>query len=355
MAWDPVCWMEVDEDHAPETAEVAGRRVCFCSRGCRAIFERAPATYWSPAVPAELKRLPGLTKNLWWTWHPDAQALFRSLGPPGSQSGGEPILLLRSLGAERLEACAKDAEFLERYRRVLAAFDTELRGDACWFGGRFPGLTAAPVAYFSAEFGLHSSLPVYSGGLGVLAGDIAKEATDLGVPMVGVGFMYPEGYFRQRMTPDGRQQETHERLDRSLAPVLPACAAGGQPCVVAVDLPHRTLHVAVWVVRVGRVAVYLMDTDLEANAPWDRELSARLYAGDQELRLRQEILLGIGGVRVLRALGIAPGVWHANEGHSAFLTVERVRELVEAGCPSERAVRILSIDGGGIRDTKSCE
>lgn len=144
MAWDPVCWMEVDENHAPETAEVAGRRVCFCSRGCRAIFERAPGTYWSPAVPAELERLPGLTKNLWWTWHPDAQVLFRSLGPPGSQSGGEPILLLRSLGAERLEACAKDAEVLERYRRVLAAFDTELRGDACWFGGRFPGLTAAP-------------------------------------------------------------------------------------------------------------------------------------------------------------------------------------------------------------------
>ena len=210
--------------------------------------------------------------------------------------------------------------------------------EGTWFPSHAPDAAGQPIAYFSAEFGVHNSLPVYSGGLGVLAGDIAKEASDLGLPLVGVGFMYPQGYFRQRVGADGRQEETYERLDRGVAPAAPALDSAGRPLVLPLQLPDRLLHVRVSVVRVGRVALYLMDTDLEQNPPWERELSARLYGGDQETRLLQEILLGIGGVRLLRTLGIGPGLWHANEGHSALMMVERVREEVEAGRPFDDAV-----------------
>jgi starch phosphorylase len=285
-----------------------------------------------------LARLPALARNLWWSWHPEARALFEVLQRSGAEPlHHNPLELLETLGPEGLEGRAGDPAFLTQYREVLAAFDAEMSSGTTWFASRRPERADAPVAYLSAEFGVHSALPVYAGGLGVLAGDIAKEASDLGVPLVGVGFMYPQGYFHQHVAADGRQEEHYERVDRALAPVEPACTEDGRPCVVSVPLPGRELHVAVWLARLGRARLYLMDTDLGANAPWDRELSARLYGGDQELRLRQEILLGIGGVRLVRALGIAPGVWHANEGHSAFMMVERVRELVEAGRSFEAA------------------
>ena len=290
-------------------------------------------------IPLPIARLPELARNLWWSWHPEARDLFEELeravlDPPHHN----PLSLLQGMREGELELRAKDPEFIKRYNAVVAAFDDDMAGKTTRFASRFPHLTASPVAYFSAEFGVHSALPVYAGGLGILAGDIAKEASDLGVPLVGVGFMYPQGYFRQHVSADGRQQEIYERLDLALAPTEPACTQPGQTCVVPLQLPDRLLHVAVWVVRLGRVALYLMDTDLDANAPWDRELSARLYGGDQELRLRQEIVLGIGGVRLLRALGIAPAIWHANEGHSALMMLERVRELMEAGRTFDQAV-----------------
>ena len=289
-------------------------------------------------IPPALERLPELARNLWWSWHPEARALFealeRSVSDPPHHN---PVELLYRLPPQELEARATDPEFLDQYRQVLAAFDSDMEGRTSWAASVLR-LNGGPVAYFSAEFGVHSALPVYAGGLGILAGDIAKEASDLGVPLVGVGFMYPQGYFHQHVSADGRQEEIYERLDRALAPTEPACTQPGQTCVVPLQLPDRLLHVAVWVVRLGRVALYLMDTDLDANAPWDRELSARLYGGDQELRLRQEIVLGIGGVRLLRALGIAPAIWHANEGHSAFMMLERVRELMEAGRAFDQAV-----------------
>lgn len=290
-------------------------------------------------ISAAFERLPELARNLWWSWQPEARALFEALaGSVAEPPHHNPVQLLQNLPPEELDARGKDPEFVSRYRAVLAAYEADMAGQTGWFALRSPHLAGAPVAYFSAEFGVHSALPVYAGGLGILAGDIAKEASDLGVPLVGVGFMYPQGYFHQHVSADGRQEEISERLDRALAPTEPACTEPGRPCVVPLQLPDRLLHVAVWTVRLGRVALYLMDTDLEANAPWDRELSARLYGGDQEMRLRQEIVLGIGGVRLLRALGIAPAVWHANEGHSAFMMVERVRELMEAGRDFDRAV-----------------
>ena len=194
------------------------------------------------------------------------------------------------------------------------------------------------VAYFSAEFALHQSLPIYAGGLGVLAGDHCKEAADLGVPLVGVGFMYPQGYFHQRMTHDGWQEERYENISWTNAPIETAITPDGKPCITAVPLGDRTVLAAVWRVRLGPVRLFLLDTNLAENAPWDRELSARLYGGDREMRVQQEIILGIGGVRALKALGVAPSVWHLNEGHAAFVALQRIRELLEEGQSFDEAL-----------------
>jgi starch phosphorylase len=293
-------------------------------------------------LPDSLERLPELARNLWWSWNPEARALFQDLarrvGVPRSRN---PLVLLHALSEQAAGALAADESFVARLRLVLEAFDRALSAGSAWFPGHAPYSASPPVAYFSAEFGVHQTLPVYSGGLGILAGDVAKEASDLGLPLVGVGFMYPQGYFLQRIAPDGRQEETYQRLDRDTAPAEPARGADGEPLIVPLQLPDRRLFVQVSVVRVGRVVLYLMDTDLEANPPWERELSARLYGGDQETRLLQEILLGIGGVRLLRTLGVRAGLWHANEGHSALMMVERVREQVEAGTPFETAIEAV--------------
>jgi starch phosphorylase len=188
------------------------------------------------------------------------------------------------------------------------------------------------------EFAIHSSLPIYAGGLGVLAGDLCKEAGDMGIPMVAVGFMYPQGYFKQRISAEGWQEEEYQQLDFSKAPVTQILSKTGQKCLVEVKLKDRTLHIGAWLVNLGRVNLYLIDTGLEENEPKDRQLSSRLYTADREQRLEQEIILGIGGVRVLRELGIKPAVWHANEGHTAFMMVERIREEVAAGSSFEKAL-----------------
>ena len=191
--------------------------------------------------------------------------------------------------------------------------------------------TSRPIAYFSAEFAVHQSLPIYAGGLGVLAGDHCKEASDLGVPLIAIGFMYPQGYFHQSVSSEGWQEERYRKLDWQDAPIEPALMPDGKPCVIAVPLGTRTVLVSVWHVRLGHTQIYLLDTDLEENAPWDRELSARLYGGDRETRIQQEIVLGIGGVRALRALGIDPAVWHLNEGHAGFVVLQRIHEFLERG------------------------
>jgi glycogen phosphorylase len=292
-----------------------------------------------PNLPEPIQRLGELASNLWWSWHPQAEALFQALDPVlWERIGHNPVKLLWALAPEQLERVAADPVFLGRYHAVLNAFDAEMNAAEGWFTRQYPQLTGNLLAYFSAEFGLHNSLPVYAGGLGILAGDHVKEASDLGLPLVGVGFMYPEGYVRQRLRADGHQEEVYERLNWAETPLEPACMQAGMHCVIPLQLPDRPLHVAVWRLAAGRVPLYLMDTNLEVNAPWDRELSARLYGGDQEMRLRQEIALGIGGMRLLREFKIAPTIWHANEGHTAFMMVERVREQVEAGLSFEQAV-----------------
>ena len=282
-------------------------------------------------IPARIARLRELADNLWWSWHPLARDLLRTLSEPlwrGTRHN--PVRMLLEVSPQRLENLAENPTFVAHYDRVMAALDSDLQNGHLWFPGHYPDLSR-PVAYFSAEFGLHGSLPIYSGGLGILSGDHCKEASDLGLPFVGVGFLYPQGYFRQRLEPNGRQHAVYDTLNYDHVPLHPVLAPEGERLLVQVLLRGVPVHVQVWEVRVGRVHLYLMDTNVTQNAAWDRDLSARLYGGDQETRIRQEMVLGLGGVRVLRTLGIAPSAWHLNEGHSAFLVLERLREFTQAG------------------------
>jgi starch phosphorylase len=289
-------------------------------------------------IPERLRRLPELAMDLWWTWNPQAREVFRRLDyPMWRQTAHNPVFMLRNVPAELLQLAAEDDRFVALYDTALEALDNARAARDTWWQQHFRD-TPGPIAYFSAEFALHQSLPIYAGGLGVLAGDVCKESSDLGVPLVGVGFMYPQGYFHQSVSPEGWQQESYERLNWENAPIEPAITPDGSPCIVPVPLGNRSVLVRVWRVRLGRVKLYLLDTDLEENAPWDRELSARLYGGDRETRVQQEIILGVGGVRALKALGSDPAVWHLNEGHAAFVVLQRIRDLIEKGVSFDDAL-----------------
>lgn len=283
-------------------------------------------------IPQRIVRLRDLAYNLWWSWHPEAQELYRWIDPDLWEAEyHNPVDFLRDVRQSKLEAAAANQEYLHQYDAVMASFDEYVRADNTWFSRTFPNAKDETIAYFSAEFGLHESLPIYSGGLGVLAGDHVKETSDIGLPFVAVGFIYPQGYFRQQLDPSGWQEAIYHKLNFADIPATPAITPDGKEVVVEVELPGRTIYAKVYRVQVGRVNLFLMDTDIHPNSPQDRELSARLYGGDQEMRVAQEIVLGIGGVRALRQLGINPTVWHMNEGHSAFLVLELAREQVLKG------------------------
>ena len=294
------------------------------------------------SVPPRLGRLSELAYNLWWSWNPQAQDLLRAIDVTlWEEIYHNPVHFLREVRQATLEKAAGNPAFLRQYHSVMADFDAYMAGGDTWFDRVHPDDNTGPIAYFSAEFGLHEALPIYSGGLGILSGDHCKEASDLGLPFVGVGFLYPQGYFRQQITNDGNQEAINEKLNFAEVPALPAFDRDEREIVVGVRLPGRTIFAKVWRIQVGRVPLYLMDTDIHPNAPPDRYLSARLYGGDREMRLAQEMVLGIGGVRVLRALGIQPSAWHVNEGHPAFALLERVRDLVQGGMSFDRAAETV--------------
>lgn len=294
------------------------------------------------SLPQNFSRLPELARNLWWSWTLEARQLFETIDPTlWFLTHHNPVKLLADVKPARLTHLAEDPSFLRQYSAVFRLFDEYLANKKSWAGTYHTDLTKTTIAYFSAEFGLHASVPIYSGGLGILAGDHCKEASDLGLPLVGIGFMYPQGYFRQRITPEGWQEAAYAPFNHDESPIHLALTPSGEPCRFAVEMGGRRVTAAVWKVLVGRITLYLIDTDVPENSPEDRALSARLYGGDQEMRICQEILLGIGGVRMLRSLGISPSVWHANEGHSAFLTLERVRELVQNGSSHAEACELV--------------
>jgi starch phosphorylase len=286
-----------------------------------------------PNLPPRIAKLGDLAYNLWWSWHPEGRELFIMLGGRAawSRNGHNPVKMMHELDDGVLKLASLDPRFLRYYDAVMARFEGDMDPTSGWFCNSVADPRENTVAYFSAEYGLHHALPVYAGGLGFLAGDYLKECSDLGVPSVGVGFMYPEGYLLQRVTPDGWQAGACERLDRENAPVRRLRDEDGDPLLVEIPLLDGEIYVEVWKVQVGRTDLYLMDTSVDANDPWNRSISDKLYTGDNEQRLRQEIVLGIGGVRVLKALGIEPSVVHLNEGHPAFAILERVRERIERG------------------------
>lgn len=287
-------------------------------------------------VPERIARLEDLAFNLWWSWHRSARRLFRELNPVlWDLVEHNPVLFLHRLEPQRLEAAARNPSFLSHYDEIVVELDAMLNSQdgETWVGRNRPELANRKVAYFSAEFGLHRALPIYSGGLGVLAGDHAKEASDLGLPLIGVSLLYRQGYLRQRIDSGGWQHDVPADLDPRAEPTTQVYHKDGSPVLIEVDLEGGTppMRLAVWKVQVGRVPIYLLDSDVEGNPSWTRALASRLYGGDREHRLRQEIVLGIGGVRLLQALNVEPAYWHANEGHAALHLLERVRQHVAAG------------------------
>jgi len=280
-----------------------------------------------PAIPDSLKSLEQLARNLFWCWSPEIEALFRRIdGDLWSASGHNPVKLLSGVSQKRLDELANNDGFLCELERATSRLKTYL-DEPTWFEKVCSKSTKPTIAYFSAEFGVHECLPFYAGGLGILAGDHLKSASDLGVPIVGVGLLYQKGYLRQYLNIDGWQQEFYAENDYYSAPVELLRKKSGRPLTVSVEYPGRRVVAQIWCVAVGRVSLYLLDTNVAANSPTDQIITSNLYGGDSEMRIRQEIMLGIGGLKALTAIGITPSVCHMNEGHAAFMGLERIRQL----------------------------
>jgi starch phosphorylase len=276
------------------------------------------------------ERLWALARNLWWSWDPDSTGVFSSIAPARwSQLNQNPIMMLAEMPLPELERRAGELALHGRINYAYRRQQEYLTADRTWGDTHAGVLRPRPVAYFSAEFGLHESLPIYSGGLGVLAGDHVKSASDLGVPLVGIGLFYGQGYFRQHLDRGGWQHEEYLQNNPLQLPLQPAIGPGGEPVMVNIETRSGAIRVRIWRLKVGRCDLLLLDSDVEGNAPEDRGLTSRLYGGDDRLRIRQELLLGIGGYRALRAMGITPGVLHLNEGHSGFAVLEAIRARTE--------------------------
>ncbi len=290
----------------------------------------------SPVIPAALARLPELASNLSYSWHRPTRALFEDLDQAlWRQTQSNPRLMLRCVSQQTLDAAARDPNYLQRYREALANFDGYQSRQAA--NGNQP-----LVAYFCAEYGFHESFPIYSGGLGILAGDHCKAASDEQLNFVAVGLLYRQGYFTQTVDSDGTQQAGYRDADPRDLPVEPVRDAAGNWLHVVVPVADREVFARVWLAQVGHVSVYLLDTNVPANSEVDRDITFRLYGGDESHRIRQEMVLGIGGVRALRQIGLAPAVWHMNEGHAAFLALELARELVATGLQFAAAIEAVA-------------
>ena len=276
------------------------------------------------------ERLRALAQNLWWTWHPEVIRIFTDLDPHlWRQVDHNPIAFLNRISPEHIEHRASELVLHSRINHVFRRLNDYLEKPKTWGSVHCGNLCGCPVVYFSAEFGLHESLPIYSGGLGILAGDHLKSASDLGVPLIGIGLLYHQGYFSQRLNKDGWQEEEYVELDIRQLPLEPVTVPDGAPVIIRIDTRDGCLQARIWKLAVGRVELLLLDSNVEGNSEEDRELTSRLYGGGERTRIRQELLLGIGGARALQALNIFPGVLHLNEGHSAFAIFEEIRRNME--------------------------
>jgi starch phosphorylase len=284
-----------------------------------------------PNLPKKLHRLTELAYNLRWAWDHESEMLFRRLDPElWNQTGHNPVLMLGIISQQRLDAAQNDPAFMAHLQRVLVDFDDYMTTDAVWYNRHYGELQKPIIAYFSMEFGITAVLQNYSGGLGVLSGDHLKSASDLGLPLVGVGMLYQEGYFQQYLNADGYQQERYPINDFSNLPITIQRDANGDPIKISVPMPGHNLYAQIWKVQVGRIPLFLLDTNIADNPlEEDRDLTDRLYGGDRRTRIRQEILMGIGGIRALEALNLRPSICHMNEGHSAFLALERIRQMMD--------------------------
>ncbi|MBN1141852.1 MAG: alpha-glucan family phosphorylase, partial [Deltaproteobacteria bacterium] len=290
-------------------------------------------------IPSRIKGLETLSGNLWWSWHPEARMLFKNIDRQlWKESRHNPVKMLGDVSADLLEKAAASPNYLRHYDLVMSKFRHYTEERRCLFMSGSPHPHVKAIAYFSAEYGLHHSLPFYAGGLGFLAGDFLKECSDINLPLVAVGFMYPKGYVRQHIRPDGWQESMEAPLDRAAATISRVYDESGKQVVVQVPLMDPPLFLTAWQIDIGRITLYLLDTDIEQNDPWSRGISSHLYAGDREQRLRQEIVLGIGGSKLLETLGIVHFVTHLNEGHPAFALLERLLQKMEEGLDFDQAV-----------------
>ena len=294
-----------------------------------------------PEIPDRISRLKEIANNFWFSWYEPAQDLFSRLDSDlWEEVYHNPVKFLIKVKPDILESAAHDREYLKLYGQVTDKYDHYLSAET-WFNNRYPEHVGQPVAYFSAEFGLHESHPIYSGGLGLLAGDLCKSASDLGVPLVAVGLLYRQGYFTQRINRDGWQEAEYPFQNYYQMPMKPVTNENCEDLNISVELPGRRVYARVWKVIIGKVNLYLLDTDVPGNSREDRDITGQLYGGCRDNRISQEIILGIGGVRALRAMGISPFMWHINEGHAAFLCLERIREKVSAGVRPDVAIEAV--------------
>ena len=285
----------------------------------------------NPQLPKRVGELLDIANNLWWSWNSEFLRLFKEIDSDLWETVGKnPVKFLKLVSQDKLEDIAKDEEFLAKYDEVVNHFNSYMQTKETWFSKNYPNNANDLIAYFSAEYGIDEIIPIYSGGLGILSGDHLKSASDLGLPFVAVGLLYKNGYFNQKIDGYGTQKTEYTNIDLDSLPILPVKDENGEDLIIDVDFPDRKLYLKIWKIVVGRISLYLMDSDIDKNIAEDRVVTLRLYGGDQEMRnIRQEIVLGMAGIKLLRRLGLKPSVYHMNEGHSAFLTLEVIKDVME--------------------------
>ena len=284
----------------------------------------------NPQLPKRINKLSEIANNLWWSWNTDFLRLFKKIDMDlWEESSKNPIKFLKRVSQERLEKVADDTSFLKEYDKIVEDFENYMRSKNTWFLNKYPGNKGDLIAYFSAEYGLDETIPIYSGGLGILSGDHLKSASDLGIPLVAVGLLYKNGYFNQKIDGNGNQETEYTDIDLYDLPISSVKDSNGEDLIIYVKFPKRRLYLKVWQINVGRIKLYLLDSDIDKNNPEDRNVTLRLYGGDQEMRIRQEIVLGMAGVNLLKTLGLNPTVYHMNEGHSAFLNLEIIKNIIK--------------------------